>query len=181
MAQLKPDICKICFPYIKIFPNIQRMIYLPKIFENDLSKVFISGNRHVQRVTIREENGKYYLMIEGNGFLDVLGTNGINTRCTISNNIHEVASVLGIEAARTTIISEIKSTMAGHGITIDERHLMLLADAMTASGNVVGMTRSGFSKVKSSTIKMASVSYYFLINCNQFLNFILSFLVRTDY
>lgn len=157
MSQLKPDICKITYPYVKIFPNVRRMIYLPKIFEDDISKVCISGIRNVQRVTIREDKGNFYLMIEGNGFLNVLGTKGVNGKTTASNNIHEVASVLGIEAARATIISEIKSTMHNHGITIDERHLMMLADTMTASGHVVGMTRSGFSKVKSSTIKMASV------------------------
>lgn len=156
MSQLKPDMCKIVYPYVKIFPNVKRMVYLPKIFEDEISKVCISGNRQVERVTIREDKGKYYLMIEGNGYLNVLGTKGVNYRTTKSNNIHEVAAVLGIEAARSTIISEIKSTMANHGITIDERHLMLLADTMTASGHVVGMTRAGFSKVKSSTIKMAS-------------------------
>ena len=153
---MKPDICSIVYPYVKIFPSVKRMIYLPKIFEDDISKVCISGNRGVERVTIREDKGNYYLMMEGNGYLNVLGTNGINHKTTKSNNIHEVAAVLGIEAARITIISEIKSTMASHGITIDERHLIMLADTMTASGHVVGMTRAGFSKVKSSTIKMAS-------------------------
>lgn len=156
MAQLKPDICNIVYPYVKIFPAVKRMIYLPKIFEDEISKVCISGNRAVDRVTIREDKGNYYLLIEGNGYLNVLGTLGINHTTTKSNNIHEVASVLGIEAARITIIKEIKETMSGHGITIDERHLMLLADTMTANGSVVGMTRAGFSKVKSSTIKMAS-------------------------
>ncbi|KAJ6222710.1 hypothetical protein RDWZM_001255 [Blomia tropicalis] len=156
MSQLKPDECEIYYPYVKIFPSIKRMIYLPKVFEYEISQVCVSGNRQVERVTIREDKGKYYLMVEGNGFLNVLGTTGINHRTSTSNNIHEVASVLGIEASRSTIISEIKSTMSNHGITIDERHLMLLADTMTASGYVVGMTRAGFSKVKSSTIKMAS-------------------------
>ena len=156
MNQLKPDICKIHYPYVKIFPSVKRMIYLPKIFEDEISKVCISGNRRVERVTIREDKGKHYLMIEGNGFLEVLGTKGINHRVTRSNNIIEIASVLGIEAARQTIIMEIKSTMANHGITIDERHLMLLADKMTASGHLVGFTRNGFNKVRNSTIKMAS-------------------------
>lgn len=39
--------------------------------------------------------------------------------------------VLGIEAARSSIISEILSTMASHGIGLDQRHVMLLADVMT--------------------------------------------------
>lgn len=39
--------------------------------------------------------------------------------------------VLGIEAARVSIISEILSTMESHGIGLDRRHVMLLADLMT--------------------------------------------------
>lgn len=38
---------------------------------------------------------------------------------------------LGIEAARTTIINEIQYTMVNHGMSIDRRHVMLLADLMS--------------------------------------------------
>jgi len=43
----------------------------------------------------------------------------------------EVAQVLGIEAARQTIINEIQYTMKSHGMSIDPRHVMLLGDVMT--------------------------------------------------
>ena len=43
----------------------------------------------------------------------------------------EVEKVLGIEAARQTIINEIQFIMARHGMTIDPRHVMLLGDVMT--------------------------------------------------
>ena len=157
-------------PYVLITPNVQRMVYLLDVFEEELSKVYVSGNKKVTLVTLCEDKGKYHLMVQGNGFLEVLGTRGVNLEIdplrrdkkmrykSRSNNIHEVAAVLGIEAARRCIIDEIKTTIQSHGITIDERHLMMLADTMTASGNIVGMTRAGFSKVKTSTIKMASVS-----------------------
>ena len=39
--------------------------------------------------------------------------------------------MLGIEAARATIMREIHRTMGAHGMTIDARHTMLLADLMT--------------------------------------------------
>lgn len=39
--------------------------------------------------------------------------------------------VLGIEAARTCVINEIIGTMEAHGIGLDRRHVMLLADVMT--------------------------------------------------
>jgi len=39
--------------------------------------------------------------------------------------------VLGIEAARVTIINEIQYTMKEHNMEIDPRHVMLLGDVMT--------------------------------------------------
>jgi DNA-directed RNA polymerase III subunit RPC1 len=39
--------------------------------------------------------------------------------------------VLGIEAARETIIDEIQYTMEEHNMNIDPRHVMLLSDIMT--------------------------------------------------
>ena len=42
-----------------------------------------------------------------------------------------ILKVLGIEASRRKIIDEIQTTMSSHGMTIDARHTMLLADCMT--------------------------------------------------
>ena len=53
----------------------------------------------------------------------------------------KVASVLGIEAARRTIMREIQYTMESHGMSIDRRHIALLADLMTCRGEVLGITR----------------------------------------
>jgi len=50
---------------------------------------------------------------------------------TSSNHVIEVAQVLGIEAARRTIINEIQYIMKEHGMSIDPRHVMLLGDVMT--------------------------------------------------
>lgn len=60
-----------------------------------------------------------------------MGTNGINGPRTTSNNTIEVYETIGIEAARSTIINEIDYTMSTHGMSIDIRHVMLLADLMT--------------------------------------------------
>ncbi|XP_054864778.1 uncharacterized protein LOC118469666 isoform X2 [Amphiprion ocellaris] len=43
----------------------------------------------------------------------------------------QVERTLGIEAARSTIINEVQYTMVNHGMSIDRRHVMLLADLMS--------------------------------------------------
>ncbi len=57
-----------------------------------------------------------------------LGVEGTKTK---SNHTLEMHKTLGIEAARNNIIDEIIYTMVSHGMTIDRRHVMLMADLMT--------------------------------------------------
>ncbi|ORD94423.1 RPC1 [Enterospora canceri] len=73
-----------------------------------------------------------------------------------TNNVVEIEGVLGIEAARESIIAEIEQTMESHGIKIDQRHLQLLSDAMTVRGALLGITRFGMKNAKNSTLMLAS-------------------------
>lgn len=47
--------------------------------------------------------------------------------------------------------------MENHGMSIDRRHIMLLADLMTSRGEVLGITRHGLVKMKESVLNLASV------------------------
>lgn len=57
-----------------------------------------------------------------------------------------------------------KLVMENHGMSIDRRHLMLLADLMTGNGDVLGITRYGLSQMKESVLNLASVSTH--ANCH---------------
>jgi len=100
-------------------------------------------------------------------------TPGIDFRHTSTNHIMETAAVLGIEAARTKIIDEIKFTVGQYGIQIDNRHIQLLADEMTYKGQVLGITRFGIQKMKKSVLMLASFEmttdhlYNSAIQCKQ--------------
>ncbi|TCD69172.1 hypothetical protein EIP91_008468 [Steccherinum ochraceum] len=91
------------------------------------------------------------LLVEGYGLQKVMTTQGIVGEHTSSNHVVETAQVLGIEAARRTIINEIQFTMQSHGMSIDPRHVMLLGD-----GEVLGITRFGVAKMKDSVLMLAS-------------------------
>ena len=68
----------------------------------------------------------------------VMGTQGVVGTRTTTNHVGEAYACLGIEAARTTIMREIKYTMGQHGMAIDDRHTMLLADCMTFKAHPLG-------------------------------------------
>jgi len=48
-----------------------------------------------------------------------------------------------IEAARKTIIVEINKVFQAYNINVDFRHLSLIADFMTVSGEILPMNRMG--------------------------------------
>lgn len=60
-----------------------------------------------------------------------------------SNNIHTMLNTYGVEAARTSIIMEMKNVFGSYGVEIDYRHLSLIADYMTHSGGYRPMSRFG--------------------------------------
>ena len=80
----------------------------------------------------------------------------VDSTRTISNDIHEIANVLGVEAARMTIINEVNKVIEAQGLNVDIRHIMLVADTMCAGGYVKGITRYGIVSEKASVLARAS-------------------------
>ncbi|KAG6629289.1 hypothetical protein CIPAW_14G074800 [Carya illinoinensis] len=130
--------------------------------KNLLPMVIVKGIKTVERAIIKKEQNKktktikYSLLVEGAGLQEVMGTEGVDGCKTTSNHVIEVQQTLGIEAARKCIIEEIKYTMESHGMNIDIRHMMLLADLMTFRGEVLGITRFGIQKMDKSILMLAS-------------------------
>ncbi|KAK2985575.1 hypothetical protein RJ640_025008 [Escallonia rubra] len=132
------------------------------LLKNKLPTVIVKGIHTVGRAVISKEKNKktgqeeYRVPVEGTGLLAVMGTEGVDGRRTRSNHVIEVQHTLGIEAARRQIIREIRYTMKSYGMSIDIRHMMLLADLMTFKGEVLGITRYGIQKMKDSVLMLAS-------------------------
>ncbi|KAK5114578.1 hypothetical protein LTR85_010155 [Meristemomyces frigidus] len=94
------------------------------------------------------------VFVEGYGLKQCMTTEGIDGYHTKTNSVMEIRDVLGIEAARSTIIKEIGDVMSG--MDIDPRHMQLLADVMTYKGDVLGITRFGLAKMRDSVLQLAS-------------------------
>lgn len=94
------------------------------------------------------------VMVEGYGFRYCMNTDGVDSSHTQTNSIIETLQVLGIEAARSKIITEIQEVTKD--LSIDPRHMALLADVMTYKGEVLGITRFGLAKMRDSVLQLAS-------------------------
>ena len=121
-----------------------------------VTNVTISGLESINRAVISDNDGELELLVEGVGLQQVMVMDGIDGQSCVSNHIVEIMQVLGIEAARNTIIKEIQYTLGQHGLSVDPRHVMLLADVMCSKGEVLGVTRFGLGKMKDSALMLAS-------------------------
>ncbi|MBQ7928141.1 MAG: DNA-directed RNA polymerase subunit A'' [Methanobrevibacter sp.] len=116
----------------------------------------ISGIKGIGKVIIRKDDREWIIHTEGSNLKEILDMEGIDHVRTTTNNIHEIGEVLGIEAARQSIINEAQNTLSEQGLSVDVRHIMLVADIMTSEGVVKSIGRHGISGEKSSVLARAA-------------------------
>ena len=116
----------------------------------------ISGIKGIGKVIIRKDDREWIIHTEGSNLKEILDMDGIDHVRTTTNNIHEIGEVLGIEAARQSIINEAQNTLSEQGLSVDVRHIMLVADIMTSEGMVKSIGRHGISGEKSSVLARAA-------------------------
>ncbi len=130
---------------------------------NDLYKlkekakdVFISGVKKITHVLPVKTDSEYMILCAGSNLKEVLKLDEIDKTRTVTNDLFETQSVLGIEAARQAIITEAQKVIEEQGLNVNIRHIMIVADLMASRGVVKGITRSGISGEKSSVLARAS-------------------------
>ncbi|MFX1386371.1 MAG: DNA-directed RNA polymerase subunit A'' [Promethearchaeota archaeon] len=152
---------------IIIDPGIEDLQSLQKLREKILKKV-VKGIRGVKRglLTPSDDNKEWIIKTEGTNMQSVIQIEGVDVTRTVSNHIHEIEKLYGIEAARQMIILESQKVLEQQGLDVDLRHLLILADLMCYSGSIQSIGRHGISGSKSSVFARAA----FEVTVNQLLD-----------
>ncbi|NLF88414.1 DNA-directed RNA polymerase subunit A' [Candidatus Bathyarchaeota archaeon] len=116
----------------------------------------VKGVPDIKRVLVTEESGEWVIRTDGSNLAKVLEVEGVDTSRTTTNNIHEIAKTLGVEASRNALIHEAKGVLEDQGLDVDVRHVMLVADMMTTTGDVQQIGRHGISGKKASVLARAA-------------------------
>lgn len=136
--------------------KIQHGIRELRLLADKVRDLQISGVKGIGKVVIRHEQNQWVIHTEGSNIGAILKIEGVDIVKTTTNDIFEIEKVLGIEAARNAIIHELYTTMEEQGLSVDIRHIMLVADMMTADGVVKSIGRHGISGEKSSVLARAA-------------------------
>jgi DNA-directed RNA polymerase beta' subunit len=137
------------------FENVGEL--LNKVVRPEILKVPISGIPNIKNIfyekTANDDgDNEWFIRTEGSNFLKVLSTVDVDAERTLSNHVWDIYNNLGIEAARTALLSEFKSIMG----KINPVHTHLLVDRMTFGGTISSISRYTMKKEESSVLGKAS-------------------------
>ena len=103
-----------------------------------------------------QKSGEFYIIASDSNIEPIMEIEGVDRSRVYTNDIFKMYSVLGIEAARNVIVNELYKTFSEQGISVSNRHLLLLADAMTSTGGIKNIGRHGLSGEKNSVFARAA-------------------------
>jgi DNA-directed RNA polymerase subunit A" len=138
-----------------VYPTSESLADLQRLMEK-IREVRVKGISDVTHVVIRKEADEFVLLTEGSNLQEALEVEGVNPHRIYTNNLREIYTVLGIEATRNAIILEAMNVLKEQGLDVDVRHILLVADMMTADGAIRQIGRHGISGAKNSALARAA-------------------------
>ncbi|CAK1579973.1 unnamed protein product [Parnassius mnemosyne] len=140
-----------------LFPISFLRVDLSQALRDAALKSVIHEVKNIKRAITNKEKDVLYLKTEGINIVQMFKyDNVLDLNKLYSNDIHAIANTYGIEAANKVIIKEIQNVFNVYGITVDPRHLTLVADYMTYNGIFEPMSRKG---MESSTSPLQQMSF----------------------
>jgi DNA-directed RNA polymerase beta' subunit len=131
---------------------------LTALEQNIMENVIVKGIKGVHKAMLSKQDPMVYntdvkifqksyewvITTDGTNLRQVLALPEVDASRTVSNDVHEIYNILGIEATRQALINEIMECLAG--VDVGMRHIALLADVMTLKGGLLSIDRHGINR-----------------------------------
>ncbi len=141
---------------IVVSPKVELGIKELQKLKEKVLQTHVYGIEGISNTLVRREGDEWILNTMGSNLEKVLLMNEVDEKRTITNDIHEVMKILGVEAARNIIMKEALKTLQEQGLDVDIRHIMLISDIMTLRGNIRSIGRYGVAGAKTSILTRAA-------------------------
>lgn len=146
--------CLILQP-LRVDPST-RPLLMVGLVERAASKTLVRSRPKIEHGFINDEEGRgRCLQTAGCNFEEIWKLHQVDHNKLMSNDIWAVRCAYGVEAARMSIVEQIRGVFAVYGISVDPRHLTLIADYMTFDGGFKAMNRIGMADASSSFLQMS--------------------------
>ncbi|KAH0575548.1 DNA-directed RNA polymerase subunit [Spironucleus salmonicida] len=135
--------------------GLSRQLLILSLIEELIYNVIIKKIPGINTCFIRLNNNQYFVDIEGNN-ISIINelSNQLHyfdqMKC---NDIYKILNTFGVEAAREAIINEVHSVFDVYHISVDKRHLSIVADFMTQDGQYRSFNRGGMQQLPHILLK----------------------------
>ncbi|MEM2963820.1 MAG: DNA-directed RNA polymerase subunit A'' [Candidatus Anstonellales archaeon] len=140
---------------ITIKPKITSLRSIRKI-TNKLKELHIKGIEKISKAMVIKGTDRWFIRTGGSNLSAVMKHPKVESKRVYTNDIKEIERFLGIEAARNALVNELKQVLDMQKLSVDVRHLMLLADAMSMDGTIKSIGRHGLSGEKAGVLAKAA-------------------------
>ena len=147
--------------------SLDDLTAIKKLQNRVLTSVVVRGVPSIKAVTYRKfkdytelVNGvytpveEYVLDTDGSNIVEVINHPMVDATRIYTTHVYDVLDLLGIEAARSILLSEITGLFEEVGLNF--RHLGLLCDVMTRAGRLMSVDRYGINKNDIGPLAKAS-------------------------
>ena len=122
-----------------------------------LKLLHLKGIERIARtIVVKGKDGKYFIRTSGSNLDKVMKHPKVDSHRAHTNDVQEINRVLGVEAARNSLMLELMQVLEMQNLNVDKRHCMLLADAMTMGGDINSIGRHGLSGEKAGVLARAA-------------------------
>ena len=135
--------------------NIIR-IYLEEVVMGTLKSIYVCGIKGITDIYYKKVEDRWAIETDGSNLSEVLSLDEVDVYNTASDDMWEILSCFGIEAAREFLIKEFMNVVSSDGTYINERHVTVLVDIMTYPGTINSVSRYGMKKGEMGALAKAS-------------------------
>jgi DNA-directed RNA polymerase I subunit RPA1 len=126
------------------------------LVEKAADNILIRSKKKISQAFVNEEQHRgRCLQTAGVNFEEMWELDNVDHDQLLSNDVWAIRGAYGVEAARSTIVTQIKSVFGAYGIEVDPRHLSLIGDYMTFNGDYKAMNRIGMEETSSPMLQMS--------------------------
>ena len=145
-------------PRVLITDENKDYYFVARVALDYILGVKLTGIEGIMKIYYQLDNKTKNWCVESSGtnMRDIMNHPDVDFKNVFSNNMWEIFGILGIEAVRRFLISEITSVVSFGGTFIDPAHPCLLADSMTSTGTITSVNRYGISKSVVGVLTPAS-------------------------
>ncbi len=140
---------------LRVDPS-NRPLLMVGLVERAATKTLVRSRPKIEAGFVNDEEGRgRCLQTAGVNFEEIWQLDEVKHNELSSNDIWAIRCAYGVEAARMSIVDQIRGVFAVYGIEVDMRHLTLIADYMTYDGEFKPMNRIGMADASSSFLQMS--------------------------